>query len=67
MFLWAIVGLSVFVVVLFYFIFRSDWDRWLVMGIIGIVVGVLGFLSHQIIDYLIQLKWELVENYIQVK
>ncbi|XP_072855019.2 chloride channel protein C [Pogona vitticeps] len=45
--------------------YRSDWDRWLVMGIIGIVVGVLGFLSHQIIDYLIQLKWELVENYIQ--
>ncbi|XP_061467311.1 chloride channel protein C-like [Rhineura floridana] len=45
--------------------YRMDWDRWLVMGIIGIVVGTLGFLIHQIIDYLIKLKWELVENYIQ--
>ncbi|XP_062985903.1 chloride channel protein D-like [Elgaria multicarinata webbii] len=49
----------------FVFTFRTDWDRWLVMGIIGIVVGTLGFLIHQIIDYLIKLKWELVENYIQ--
>ncbi|XP_008113070.2 chloride channel protein C [Anolis carolinensis] len=45
--------------------YRLDWDRWLVMGLIGIVVGIMGFLIHQIIDYLIQLKWELVENYIQ--
>ncbi|KAH0617731.1 hypothetical protein JD844_016254 [Phrynosoma platyrhinos] len=45
--------------------YRLDWDRWLVMGIIGILVGILGFLTHQIIDYLIQWKWELVENYIQ--
>uniref|UniRef100_A0A8D2IQI6 Chloride channel protein n=1 Tax=Varanus komodoensis TaxID=61221 RepID=A0A8D2IQI6_VARKO len=45
--------------------YRMDWDRWLMMGIIGIAVGTLGFLIHQIIDYLIKLKWELVENYIQ--
>ncbi|XP_060098955.1 chloride channel protein C-like [Heteronotia binoei] len=45
--------------------YRMDWDRWLLMGLIGIVVGTLGFLIHQIIDYLIKLKWELVENYIQ--
>nr|XP_056710733.1 chloride channel protein D-like [Euleptes europaea] len=45
--------------------YRMDWDRWLLMGLIGIIVGTLGFLIHQIIDYLIKLKWELVENYIQ--
>ncbi|XP_042320510.1 chloride channel protein C-like [Sceloporus undulatus] len=45
--------------------YRLDWDRWLMMGIIGILVGILGFLIHQIIDYFIQLKWELVESYIQ--
>ncbi|XP_053101924.1 chloride channel protein C-like [Hemicordylus capensis] len=45
--------------------YRMDWDRWLLMGLIGIIVGTLGFLIHQIIDYLINLKWELVENYIQ--
>uniref|UniRef100_A0A8C5MW21 Chloride channel protein n=1 Tax=Leptobrachium leishanense TaxID=445787 RepID=A0A8C5MW21_9ANUR len=43
----------------------SDWDRWFVMGLIGIVVGTMGFLMHQIIDTLFELKWELVEIYIQ--
>ncbi|KAM7174673.1 chloride channel protein C-like [Macrochelys suwanniensis] len=45
--------------------YRTDWDRWLLMGLIGIGVGMLGFLTHQIIDYLIKLKWELVKNYLQ--
>ncbi|MEE6464043.1 hypothetical protein FKM82_006143 [Ascaphus truei] len=44
---------------------RSDWDRWVMMGFIGVVVGILGFLMHQIIDYLFEMKWELVEKYIQ--
>ncbi|XP_073185518.1 chloride channel protein B-like [Lepidochelys kempii] len=35
------------------------------MGLIGTGVGMLGFLTHQIIDYLIKLKWELVKNYLQ--
>ncbi|NXI35960.1 CLCB protein, partial [Galbula dea] len=39
---------------------------WLLMGIIGTAVGVLGFLIHQIIDSLIKLKWDLVGNYLQV-
>ncbi|NWX92615.1 CLCB protein, partial [Nothoprocta pentlandii] len=43
-----------------------EWDRWLLMGLIGIAVGILGFLTHQIIDCLIKLKWDLVENYVQV-
>ncbi|NXK48880.1 CLCB protein, partial [Chauna torquata] len=42
-----------------------EWDRWLLMGLIGTAVGMLGFLSHQIIDSLVKLKWDLVENYLQ--
>ncbi|KAM9223217.1 chloride channel protein C-like [Leptosomus discolor] len=45
--------------------YRKEWDRWLLMGIIGTAVGMLGFLTHQIIDSLIKLKWDLVENYLQ--
>ncbi|KAM8966882.1 chloride channel protein C-like [Pelodytes ibericus] len=44
---------------------RTDWDRWLMMGLIGVVVGSLGFLMHQTIDTLFELKWKIVEIYIQ--
>ncbi|KAM9308584.1 chloride channel protein C-like [Gastrophryne carolinensis] len=44
---------------------RSDWDRWLMMALIGVVVGILGFLMHQIIDCLFERKWELVEQFIK--
>lgn len=43
---------------------RSEWDRWLMMALIGIVVGTVGFLMHQIIDTCFEMKWELVEKYI---
>ncbi|XP_040210108.1 chloride channel protein C-like isoform X2 [Rana temporaria] len=43
----------------------SDWDRWLMMAFIGVVVGIVGFLMHQIIDTLFERKWELVEHYIK--
>lgn len=45
---------------------RTERDRWLLMGLIGTAVGVLGFLIRQIINSLIKLKWNLVENYLQV-
>ncbi|KAM9200256.1 chloride channel protein C-like [Mergus octosetaceus] len=45
--------------------YRKEWDRWLLMGLIGTAVGMLGFLTHQIIDSLITLKWDLVENYLK--
>ncbi|KAM4684536.1 chloride channel protein C-like [Amazona ochrocephala] len=45
--------------------YRNEWDRWLLMGLIGTAVGMLGFLVHQIIDSLIKLKWDLVEKYLQ--
>ncbi|NXJ03968.1 CLCB protein, partial [Odontophorus gujanensis] len=42
-----------------------EWDRWLLMGLIGTAVGILGFLTHQIVDSLVKLKWDLVENYLK--
>lgn len=36
------------------------------MGLIRTAVGMLGFLIHQVIKSLIKLKWNLVENYLQV-
>jgi chloride channel 7 len=46
---------------------RLDWDRWLMMGLIGFSVGILGFLLHQIIDLISEVKWEQTQEYIQVR
>ncbi|XP_041045208.1 chloride channel protein C-like [Carcharodon carcharias] len=43
----------------------SDWDYWLMMGLIGIAVGILGFFVHQAIDTIIKLKRKLILHYIQ--
>ncbi|XP_069587415.1 chloride channel protein D-like isoform X2 [Ranitomeya imitator] len=43
---------------------RSDWDRWVMMALIGTVVGTVGFFMHQIIDTCFEMKWELVEKFI---
>ena len=43
---------------------RLDWDRWLMMGLIGFSVGILGFLLHQIIDLISEVKWESTKAYI---
>ncbi|XP_072425660.1 chloride channel protein C-like [Chiloscyllium punctatum] len=45
--------------------YRSDWDYWFMMGLIGISVGILGFLVNQTIDILVKLKWKLILHYIQ--
>ncbi|XP_072186141.1 chloride channel protein C-like [Excalfactoria chinensis] len=45
--------------------YGKEWDRWLLMGLIGTAVGMLGFLTHQIVDSLIKLKWDLVESYLK--
>ncbi|XP_062897788.1 chloride channel protein C-like [Mobula hypostoma] len=45
--------------------YRSDWDHWFMMGLIGIAVGILGFFVYQAIDTINTLKWKLVLHYIQ--
>ncbi|XP_078688574.1 chloride channel protein C-like isoform X1 [Branchiostoma floridae x Branchiostoma belcheri] len=44
---------------------RLDWDRWVMMGLIGFSVGFLGFLLHQIIEIISEYKWEKAEDFIR--
>nr|XP_039274350.1 chloride transport protein 6-like [Styela clava] len=37
---------------------RLDWDRWVMMGLIGFTVGFVGFLLHQFIDLISNTKWQ---------
>ncbi|XP_078602294.1 chloride channel protein B-like isoform X1 [Branchiostoma floridae x Branchiostoma japonicum] len=43
---------------------RLDWDRWVMMGLIGFTVGFTGFLLHQVIDVLANLKWDRARDYL---
>lgn len=45
---------------------RLDWDRWIMMGLIGFTVGFIGFLLHQLIDVIADFKWSFVAKYIEV-
>eukprot|EP00058_Branchiostoma_floridae_P008472 XP_002593960.1 hypothetical protein BRAFLDRAFT_68603 [Branchiostoma floridae] len=44
---------------------RLDWDRWVMMGLIGFSVGFLGFLLHQIIEIISEYKWDKAEDFIK--
>ena len=37
------------------------------MGLIGLVVGLIGFLLHQTIDVIADNKWKLAKQFIKVK
>ena len=43
---------------------RLDWDRWIMMGIIGFLVGIVGFLNGQLIHLITETKWEHGIDYI---
>ena len=45
---------------------RLDWDRWVVMALIGVTVGLLGFLLQQIIHLISHVKWQRAQQLIQV-
>jgi len=40
--------------------------KWVIMGLIGFCVGIIGFLLHNLIEEIAKLKWDMVENYITV-
>jgi chloride channel 7 len=46
---------------------RLDWDRWVMMGIIGFSVGFVGFLLHQAIDAISKYKWDKASDLIEDK
>lgn len=40
-------------------------DRFLVMGLIGFLVGLVGFLLHQLIDLIAETKWSVARDLVQ--
>jgi len=41
---------------------RLDWDRWVMMGLIGFCTGITGFLLHQVIDVIADCKWRFAKQ-----
>jgi len=46
---------------------RLDWFRWLVMFLIGIVLGFIGFTMHQLTVMINDFKWTTAVKYIEVR
>ncbi len=44
---------------------KIDWDRWVVMALIGFLVGIVGFFLHQLIALISETKWEYAREYIK--
>jgi hypothetical protein len=38
--------------------------RWVIMGLIGFFVGMIGFLLHDLIEEIAHLKWHLTRQFI---
>ncbi|KAK7492242.1 hypothetical protein BaRGS_00016539 [Batillaria attramentaria] len=43
---------------------RLQLDRWLMMGMIGFVIGLMGFFMHQLIEQIVDFKWDTIEDLI---
>ncbi|CAC5419823.1 unnamed protein product [Mytilus coruscus] len=41
--------------------------KWIIMGLIGFCVGIIGFLLHDLIEEIAKLKWNMVEKYLKVR
>ena len=45
---------------------RYNWDRWVVTGIIGVLIGVAGIFMQQVVMSAANFKWLYTEHFIQV-
>ena len=43
---------------------KHNWDKWVMMGLIGLVTGLTGFFLHQLIDLIADTKWRIAKHYI---
>ena len=50
----------------FFLYFRLDWDRWVMMGIIGITIGLVGFILHQTVHLIAEIKWHKAQYLMHV-
>ena len=46
--------------------FRLDLDKWFVMGLIGVFMGVVGFALHQLTVVISDVKWHKATEFIEV-
>ena len=57
----------VFIGIKFFFCVCSiETDRWVMMGLIGFAVGLLGFLLHQFLERIASLKWSTTKEFLDV-
>ncbi|KAI3382367.1 hypothetical protein SNEBB_006720 [Seison nebaliae] len=45
---------------------RNVWERWIVMFLIGLVVGLIGFLLHEGIETLNDVKWKWTKHFLEI-
>ena len=45
---------------------RMGWDRWLMMVIIGVAIGLTAVLMRQCLDALDRIKWDRTREYASV-
>ena len=45
---------------------RFHWERWVVSGVIGILIGFTGMFMQQIIMSVAHFKWSYTEYFVQV-
>ena len=58
--------IKLLLVLFVFFFYRLEWDRWVMMAFIGVSVGLIGFILHQIIDVIADFKWDKAREYIEV-
>ena len=46
--------------------FSFQFDVWIMMGLIGFCIGLIGFVLHQLIEKIADIKWEITQKYIEV-
>ncbi|CAG5121828.1 unnamed protein product [Candidula unifasciata] len=44
---------------------KLETDRWIMMGLIGVAVGFIGFLLHQLIERIGDLKWQTTKSFLK--
>jgi len=47
-------------------LYRLEWDMWFAMSLIGMTVGIVGFMMHETVEVITHNKWTRAFYHIQV-
>ena len=47
-------------------LYRFEWDMWFAMSLIGVTVGIVGFMMHETVAVITHYKWTRAFFHIQV-